>query len=114
MKKGDEINKEFNSVALVSLILYFLFFSSVASAATRQGTMPTRTYAYITNTNSNDISVIDTTKNTVVATVPVRYVPHGVAVMPDGTKVYVTNSYPDNNVSVINTATNTVIATVPV
>ena len=39
--------------------------------------------------------------------------PDGVAVTPDGTKVYVTN-YGSNTVSVIDTATNTVTATVTV
>ena len=38
--------------------------------------------------------------------------PYGVAVNPDGTKVYVTNG--SNNVSVIDTVTNNVTATVPV
>ena len=40
--------------------------------------------------------------------------PWGVAVTPDGTKVYVANSGSDNTVSVIDTATNTVTATVTV
>ena len=39
--------------------------------------------------------------------------PWGVAVSPDGTKVYVANEY-GNTVSVIDTATNTVTATVNV
>ena len=39
--------------------------------------------------------------------------PVGIAVSPDGTKVYVAN-YDDNTTSVINTSTNSVIATVPV
>ena len=39
--------------------------------------------------------------------------PYGIAVSPDGSKVYVTNEY-SNTVSVIDTATNTVTATVPV
>ena len=40
--------------------------------------------------------------------------PLGVAVSPDGSKVYVANSYLGNTVSVIDTATNTVTATIPV
>ncbi|MDD4249340.1 MAG: PKD domain-containing protein, partial [Methanosarcina sp.] len=67
-------------------------------------------YAYITNTGSNTVSVIDTTTNNVTATVPVGNSPYGVAVNPDGTKVYVTNSgnESDNssNVYVINTTNN--------
>jgi YVTN family beta-propeller protein len=108
-----KINKGFNSVALVlaALILYLFFVSSAASATTEQSTMPTGTYAYIPN--DGNISVIDTVTNNVIATVHVGS-PAAVAVIPDGTKVYVTNYYPKNDVSVIDTSTNTVIATVPV
>ena len=72
-----------------------------------------KAYAYITNYNSNTVSVINTSSNTVIATVDVRNNPHGVAVNPAGTKVYVTNEE-DKTVSVIDTATNTVTATVNV
>ena len=62
----------------------------------------------------NTLSVIDTATNTVVATVPVGLFPlGGIAITPDGTRAYVTNSN-SNTVSVIDTATNTVVATVPV
>jgi YVTN family beta-propeller protein len=68
--------------------------------------------AYIPNQSDATVSVINTATNAVIATVPVVGAnPAGVAVTPDGKKVYVTS---DNTVSVINTATNTVIATVPV
>jgi YVTN family beta-propeller protein len=108
-----KINKGFNSIALVlaALILYLIFISSATSAATEQSTMPAGTYAYIPN--DGNISVIDTVTNNVIATVHGGY-PAAVAVMPDGTKVYVTNYFPDNNVTVIDTSTNNVIATVPV
>ena len=46
------------------------------------------------------------------ATIPVGY-PVGVAVTPDGSKVYVAN-VDSNSVSVINTAKNTVTATITV
>ena len=70
-------------------------------------------YAYVTNSEDNTVSVIDTATNTVTATVPVGSYPWGVAVSPDGTKVYVANEG-SNTVSVIDTATNTVTATVDV
>ena len=44
---------------------------------------------------------------------PVGITPVGIAVTPDGTKVYVTN-YESDNVSVIDTATNNVTATVKI
>src|SRR5215470_12722521 len=68
--------------------------------------------AYITNQNSNTVSVIDTATDMVIATIPVGLSPFGVAVSPDGTKVYATSS-DVNTVSVIDTATNIVIATIP-
>lgn len=69
--------------------------------------------AYITNQLSNDVSVLDTATNTVVATIPVGSAPRGVAVHPAGTFVYVANNG-SGTVSVLDTATNTVIATVTV
>ncbi|WFB09936.1 beta-propeller fold lactonase family protein [Streptomyces sp. LX-29] len=69
--------------------------------------------AYVTNSGSGTVSVIDPATNTVSATVTVGTGPWGVAVHPDGTRAYVTNSTA-GTVSVINTATNTVTATVTV
>ena len=54
----------------------------------------------VTNTVSNTVSVIRTATKTVVKTIPVGTNPAGVAVTPDGTKVYVVN-FTSNNVSVI-------------
>lgn len=61
----------------------------------------------MTNQNSSSVSVINTTTNNVTTTVPVGIYPHGVAVTPDGKKVYVANHNPYyGTVSVINTTTN--------
>jgi YVTN family beta-propeller protein len=76
---------------------------------------------YVTNTffngflSAGTVSVIDTATNMVSASIPVGdldYFPAGVAVTPDGSKVYVTIR--PFTVSVIDTATNTVSATIPV
>ena len=69
--------------------------------------------AYIANTGSNDVSVIDTVTNSVTTKIPVGPRPRGVAVSPDGSKVYVANE-DDDTVSVIATTTNTVIATITI
>jgi len=69
--------------------------------------------AYITNSDSNNVSVINTATNTVIATIPVGTFPQGVAVSPDGSKVYVTTPA-SNIVAVIDTATNKMITTIPV
>jgi YVTN family beta-propeller protein len=70
-------------------------------------------FAYMPNTSDGTVSVIDTSDNTVVATIPVGTSPIGVAAHPDGTFVYVTNEA-DDTVSVIDTATLTVVTTIPV
>jgi gliding motility-associated-like protein len=69
--------------------------------------------AYIPNTASNNVSVINTVSNTVIATIPVGKNPHGIAAGPGGNYVYIANGL-SNTVSVVNTTTNTVMATVPV
>jgi YVTN family beta-propeller protein len=56
----------------------------------------------------NTISVINTTSDTVLATIAIGISPFGVSASPDGSKVFVTNNQ-SRNVSVINTATNTIL-----
>jgi|SRR3954463_2303619 len=68
-------------------------------------------FAYVTNSGSGTVSVIDTTTDIVTATVGVGSRPFGVAA--NSTRVYVTNSG-SNDVSVIDTSNNTVVATIPV
>ena len=74
---------------------------------------PCAVHAYISNADSNNVSVIDTSDNSVVATVALANSPYGVAITPDDARAYVTNPT-GNSVSVIDTATNTVVATVSV
>jgi YVTN family beta-propeller protein len=91
------------SIALFFVLLISIFSISIsvtASASTAQ-------IAYITNWGNNTVSVIDTATNTPLKTIPVVEYPHGVAVTPDGTKVYVTSDI-YNLFSVIDTATNNV------
>ncbi len=88
----------------------------------------TQVYAYVVGrrlspsqggtTGLQTVSVINTSTNAVVATIPAGIGcfcvgPDGVVVDPDGTRAYVPNEL-DNTVTVIDTASNTVVATVPV
>ena len=57
-------------------------------------------YVYVANSSSDNVSVIRTSNNTVVATIPVGDYPYSIAALPNGSYVYVTN-FISNNVSVI-------------
>ncbi len=92
------------------LVLFTLWLALQAGVPVTVKAAP---FAYITNVDSNTVSVIDTATNAVTATVPVGASPAGVAVHPAGTRVYVTN-FESSTVSVIDTGTNTVLTTVPV
>ncbi|MGZ3810415.1 MAG: YVTN family beta-propeller repeat protein [Mucilaginibacter sp.] len=70
-------------------------------------------FAYVANAGANTVSVIKTSTNAIVATIPVGTQPEGVCVSADGTRVYVSNTG-SNSVSVINTATNAVVSSIPV
>src|SRR5712692_8814527 len=98
---------------LSSVLFLLLSLGAGLGTATAQA----QTSAYVTNA-SGTVSVIDTTTNTVVATIPVGLFPSGVAITPDGTRAYVVNQFVtnqgDNTVSVIDTMTNTIVATIPV
>lgn len=90
-------------------ILTIALFMSLALAA---GAFAA-SFAYIPNSGSNNVSVINTTTNTVISTVPVGLAPVGVAVHPTGLAVYIAN-FSDDTVSVIDTTSNLATATVPV
>jgi YVTN family beta-propeller protein len=75
------------------------------------GAVLAQTRAYVTNFNSDSVSVIDPVTNTVVATIPVTR-PQRIAVTPDGAFAYATSTN-TLSISVISAATNTVIATIP-
>lgn len=81
----------------ISLIAIILLVSSAGAAP----------YAYVANSGSNNVSVIDMATNTVTTSVNVEMGPRGIAVNPAGTKLYVTNSG-SNSISVIDTINNTV------
>ncbi len=83
-------------------IMWMLLASPAAAAS----------FAYVTNSSSDTVWVIDTETGTVRDIVDVGSAPFGVAVHPNGTRVYVTNQN-DNSLSVIDTATDAVIATIP-
>jgi YVTN family beta-propeller protein len=82
---------------------------------------PDGSKAYVTNTGSNDVSVIAVASNTKVATIPVvGALFAGVAVSPDGKTLYVGNEttiegpfvFHENNLLFIDTATNTSLTAV--
>jgi YVTN family beta-propeller protein len=73
----------------------------------------TQTKAYLANGASNLVTVLDTSNDAVLNTIPVGASPSQVAVTKDGLRAYVSNSA-SNTVSVIDTATDAVIATIPV
>src|SRR5713101_7799064 len=84
------------SVWLSLSVVCLLFLLGMALAVPAQAQI----HAYIVNTGSNSVSVIDAASNTVVATVSVGALPFGVAITRDGARAYVTNAT-DNTVSVI-------------
>jgi YVTN family beta-propeller protein len=68
---------------------------------------PINNYLYVTNSGLNTVIVIDTSNNTVVATIPVRSGPSGIEIVPSIDKIYVA-SYVNNSITVIDTKTNNI------
>ena len=66
---------------------------------------------YVTNSDSDCVTVIDRQQDRVVATIAVDQSPMGIVASPDGDKIYVANSG-SNNISIIDTGLNRVINTI--
>ncbi|QLH47492.1 MAG: T9SS type A sorting domain-containing protein [Bacteroidota bacterium] len=67
--------------------------------------------AYVANLFGQTVSVLNTSSNTVVATIPVGYGPFDVAVHPNGSKVYVSNDG-DSIINIIDAVSNTAIGSI--
>lgn len=80
------------------------------------------TYAYVTNSNFSNVSIIEIATNNVVNIISGFDGPSGFAITPDGSKAYVNNygapggkgSGNGNSVSVVDLKTNTITKTTPV
>ena len=70
-------------------------------------------YAYVTNGQSNSVSVLDLLQLRNVKTIPVGASPTGVAASPTRNEIYVANA-DSNNISIINAERNVVEATIGV
>ncbi|MYS87497.1 IPT/TIG domain-containing protein [Embleya scabrispora] len=94
----------------VTLIAAGLFAGLVTRATPAAAARP-GVFAYVANSGSNTVSVIDTANNTTTATIPVGRGPYGLAANHAGTRVYVAG-FDSAAVSVIDTATDTVTGTI--
>lgn len=72
---------------------------------------PSGAPAYVANSVSGTISVVDPLLGRVETTIAVGTEPYGLALTPNGKKLYVTNAR-SNSVSVIDTSTNRVVKTI--
>ena len=77
----------------------------------RQGTELTRTLVYVTNADSDCVTIIDRLQDIVVATIAVGRAPAGIVASADGRQIYVANSGAAS-ISVIDTARNEVDHTI--
>ena len=84
--------------------------AAVIGAAAAAGAQP---FAYVASLGADEVAVIDTATNSVVATLPGGDDPDGVAISADGTRAYVT-AFLSNTLLVIDTASNTALATIAV
>ncbi|ABD11942.1 hypothetical protein ThrDRAFT_03386 [Frankia casuarinae] len=64
-------------------------------------------HAYVASIRTGQVLVVDPLAGVVSAAIGVGVLPFGVAVAPDGSRVYVTN-FGGNDVSVVDTATGAV------
>ncbi len=97
-----DASSSFHSTIFASMIAF-----AVASTGVRA-----EPFAYVANDFSDDVSVIDTASNVVVATIPVGDGPDSLIISPDGTLAYVANFF-SASVSVIDTTSQSIIATLP-
>jgi uncharacterized repeat protein (TIGR01451 family) len=106
------VNFTTDSIAVIDTATNQVISNVVVTGPVRAEVSPDSGRLYVTTSNDS-VAVIDTLTLGIVTTVPVGSSPNGLAVAPNGTRVYVANRNADS-VSVIDTSSNTVVATVSV
>ena len=105
---------------ILSLLVLAASLSSVEGASvptvivggTPYGVAVTPDGKYVYVTNFENVTVIDTATNKVIASIATAEFPMGIAITPDGKYAYVTHSTDPPIASVISTAANTVVDTI--
>src|SRR5262245_3280084 len=90
-----------------------LRWSSLLCAVAALGPAADAQKAYVTNSASGNVSVIDTLTSTVVGTIPVGTTPGRLALSADGKRAYVPDQGSDD-VTVVSTCTDSVVQTIAV
>jgi YVTN family beta-propeller protein len=98
---------------MVTTSLLFTSSSSAASSTAHAKTTSQTEWAYVTNSRSESVTIIDTKTKKEVATIPVGESPDAIAVTSDGKKAYVLNKGLENSISVIDTQSKKVTVTIP-
>jgi YVTN family beta-propeller protein len=75
---------------------------------------PSGTRVYISGNDSRLIHVLDTATNTIIDEISVNARPSGLALTPDGSKLYVAMGFHANEVSVIDTSSDSVASNIPI
>jgi len=91
------------------LVVALSALAALLPATTSAQASPLTSFAYVTNTGDNTVSVVNTSTNAVVATIPVlkgAYPAQKLAAAPDGRFVYAASFF--GGIVAIDTATNTV------
>ena len=110
--RGGLLNGGFNLISLTMktyrlplvLIIFAFAFAYQASAAPN---------LFVTNRYSNNVAVIDSSTNQVVAAIPVGTFPIRIAMTPNRLKAFVSNGH-SGSISVLDTVAHTTTATIPV
>src|SRR5260221_626277 len=89
-----------------------LAFSVLVASVCASTAVAAGPFAYVPNSASGDVAVVDTASNTVVAALPTFSSTRGVDVLPDGSAAYVAED--TFGVHVIATATDTDLLTIPI
>jgi YVTN family beta-propeller protein len=71
---------------------------------------PNKAIAYVTNKESNSVSVIELDKNKVIKIIPCGWGTESLDITPNGSEVWATNTK-ESSITIINTTTNQVIKT---